>query len=177
MRKTGNPGNTIFISFLLFALLSSILVSAAFANVPTIGKAEMKKEDNRTILLISISHSNPNTGHYVDMIEIDVDGTVTIVDDIEPQTSVDFEYEHDLGELNGTPTIKVRAHCNLHGWSPWFEVKEEEEEQSMIPGFPLEASAIGIIGASYPLIRRRLQRTNTKTRNSRREEQSKRWVE
>jgi desulfoferrodoxin (superoxide reductase-like protein) len=159
----------IFISFLLFALLSSILVNAAYANVPTVGKVESTKEGNRTILKISISHSNPSSGHYVDIIEIDVDGTVTRIDNIEPQTSVDFEYEHDLGELTGTPTIKVRANCNLHGWSPWFEVREEEEEeQSMIPGFPWEATALGIIGASYPLIRRRLKKATGKTQDSKR---------
>lgn len=42
-----------------------------------------------------------------------------------------------------TIKIRVRSHCNIHGWSRWKG--EEEEGGGGIPGFPYESILIGIV--------------------------------
>lgn len=44
-----------------------------------------------------------------------------------------------------THARRVRAHCKVHGWSPWLSEKEEEnQERGGIPGFPIGSVAIGV---------------------------------
>ena len=38
---------------------------------------------------------------------------------LQAQNSNPFTVELDLGQIQGTPNVKVRAHCNMHGWSDW----------------------------------------------------------
>lgn len=56
----------------------------------------------------------------VDMVEVQAAGA-TKQFNLQPQSSDPFTVELDLGELQGTPGVKVRAHCNLHEWSDWSQ--------------------------------------------------------
>lgn len=158
MKIYPDTGKMIVTSTLVLVLFSAFLVIAVNADVPSVLEINASTQNGNTILLIKIRHSNPRATHYVDMIEIDVDGEITKVAGIEPQDTQEFEYEYNLGEIGEDAKVKVRAHCNLHGWSSWYEV-EQDEGDGGIPGFPWEALTIGILGASYPLVKRRLKKT------------------
>jgi len=64
-----------------------------------------------------IRHQNPSGGHYVDIVEIDVAGNIKSFN-FQPQNFDPFMVDLYL-QLQGSPNVKVRAHCNLHGWSGW----------------------------------------------------------
>ena len=102
-----------------------------YADVPSILNIEPWKNGTETILNITIRHTAPSSGHYIDLIQIDTDG---IVNDLilDPQTSNPFIVNYNLGELSGEPSVKVRAHCNLHGWGGWSSSQIIPEFSSLI---------------------------------------------
>lgn len=158
MKIYADTGKMIVTSSRVLVMFSAFLVATVNADVPSVLEINASTQNGDTILLVKIRHSNPRASHYVDMIEIDVDGEITKVTGIEPQDTQEFEYEYNLGEIGEDAKLKVRAHCNLHGWSSWYEIEQDEADDG-IPGFPWEASTIGILGASYPLVKRRLTKT------------------
>ncbi len=84
---------------------------------------------DNTILNIKIEHNNPTSSHYVNIIE--VGGDVQSVTDLEPQTSTQFTYQYDLGEVE-YENIRVRANCNVHEWSNWSTLGEQPQEDCLI---------------------------------------------
>jgi hypothetical protein len=79
-----------------------------------------RPSDNHTILNISVLHHNYNPSHYVDVVNVDVAGSIRTVN---PSTSqpVDqsFIVQYDLGVVTGTPTVLARANCIIHGSVGW----------------------------------------------------------
>lgn len=155
MRLHRGLAKTMLTSTLFLALFSTIMVGVVYGNIPSILEGNTSKENGHTILVIRINHATPSATHYVNMIEIDVNGDVKQVTGLKPQTSEEFEYRADLGEISGTPVIKVRAHCIIHGWGSWYEVAGGGGGGSAIPGFPLEAMAVGVLGALGILVQKR----------------------
>ena len=153
MRVQDGPADRVLTSSLLLILVSALVVSAAYANVPEVLEDGTTKDGDNTILLVKVRHLNPSSTHYVDIVEIDLDGKIIQVTGLKPQDAEEFEFRNNLGEVSGTPKIRVRAHCNVHGWNSWYELGGGAGS-SGIPGFPWEAIAIGILGASYPLLKR-----------------------
>lgn len=126
-------------AFLVIFCLSSIPL--AHADVPTVLEMTREEEGGETFLVIEVRHNYPTSSHYVDVIEIEVDGRVEKLDDVGPQTGTRFEERYSV---HPDAEIRVRAHCNVHGWSPW--AAEEEEETGGgggIPGFSPESVALG----------------------------------
>ena len=99
-------------------LLSFPPIAPVLANIPTVLNIEAAKDEADTVLSVEISHSSPSSTHYVDVIEVEINERLDRIPDLEPQTSTIFTYEHNIGTVE-YETIRVRAHCTDHGWSPW----------------------------------------------------------
>ena len=135
------------LSLCIFTLILACLHSGqmVLADVPKIQVITREKEGGKTLLQVEVSHSSPSTSHYVDVIEFDINGEVHKATDLEPQSDRVFNYTYDAGGVEAS-NIKVRAHCNLHGWSSWnIEEKGEEGEGAGIPGFPYESVFLGVL--------------------------------
>lgn len=102
----------------LSAVVSSSSVKRAKADVPDVLQIENISQDSNGKIRLKIRHANPSIFHYVDAIDVDVNGKVTQFSlppyDIDP-----FTVELDLGEIQGNPTVRAKARCNIHGWSAW----------------------------------------------------------
>ena len=94
------------------------VVTVVSANVPSVLQIDNVSQGSSGKVRLQISHLNPSPSHYVDIVEVDVNGQVTQFN-LQPQSSNPFTTELDIGQLQGTPNVKARAHCILHGWSGW----------------------------------------------------------
>ncbi len=70
---------------------------------------------------------------------------------LEPQDTNPFTVDLELGEIQGTPNVKARANCNLHGWSGW-------SDQIEIPEFPIPIIITFVALASTLLMARNLKK-------------------
>jgi len=110
-------------------------IKGAEANIPTVLQVENISQDSMGKIRLQVSHANPSRCcHYVDLVEVDVNGQVRQFT-LQPQDSDPFTMELDLGQVQGTPNVRARAHCNTHGWSDW-------SNQVPVPEFPATAMAV-----------------------------------
>lgn len=113
-------GTSLFL--LLFAAFS--FIDPVFGDVPAVSNVEpwTRSSDNHTILNITIMHNNYYGGHYVDWIEVDVNGVVNAVD-LSPPQPVDLPLvvQYDMNQVSENPMVRVRAHCSIHGSSAWSD--------------------------------------------------------
>jgi desulfoferrodoxin (superoxide reductase-like protein) len=132
---------------MIFLVLSLITTLIVYADVPTIVELEVETRGQDTVLVIRVRHSSPSQTHYVDEIEVEVDGKVEKKErDSQSATTFTVEYTVDSKAAD----IRIRAHCTNHGWSQWksLQTGEPTEDGGGIPGFPVESTAIGLaIGA------------------------------
>lgn len=100
-------------------------VASVEAIVPQVQDVIVWNSGGDTILNITVYHTPVTSLHHVNEIEVDVDGSVTShpVD----QTSITFITQINLGQITGTPSARARAHCTVHGWSPWSETVQISE--------------------------------------------------
>jgi desulfoferrodoxin (superoxide reductase-like protein) len=120
MKRTSSTFFLASASLVLAAILLLGHAGTAVANVPTVLQIMNISQGSEGRIRLEITHSNPSAGHYVDMVEVQVDGA-TKQFTLQPQSSDPFTVELDLGGLQGTPDVRARAHCNLHGWSDWSQ--------------------------------------------------------
>ena len=112
----------------MLIIIPVMFLSPVYADVPSIFSIEPWTSGSETILNITIRHSSPTGSHYVDLIQVDIEGIVNDVG-LNSQSASPFVAEYNIGELIGEPSVKVRAHCNLHGWGSW-------STSQVIPEFP-----------------------------------------
>ncbi len=118
-------------------------MTVIYANVPTVLSLEEAKRGEDDVLVIEVSHSSPSSSHYIDSIEVEAGEQVYTIEDLDVQSTTVFTVEHVL-ESSGTG-VRVRAHCNVHGWSQWTQLGDEPTAQSTgIPGFGYAAMFIGL---------------------------------
>jgi desulfoferrodoxin (superoxide reductase-like protein) len=128
---------------LLLVLSCLTPLTVTHANVPTVLSLDEVRRGDDDVLIIEVSHESPSSSHYIDSVEVEVDGEVFTIEDLGAQSSTVFTVEHIL-ESSGTG-IRVRAHCNLHGWSQWTQLGEETTDQGGgIPGFSYAPMLIGL---------------------------------
>ena len=118
-------------SLMLVAILFLNHAGTAVANVPTILQIVNISQGSDGKISLQITHQGPSPNHYVDMVEVQVNGA-TQQFTLQPQTTDPFTVELDLGTLQGTPEVQARAHCNIHGWSDWSQT-------IAVPEFPTVA--------------------------------------
>jgi hypothetical protein len=110
---------TIFLWFLSFGAAFSlcIFVTDVQAIVPDIQEVVFWNNGENAMLNVTIYHTPVTAFHYVDQIEVDIDGTVTSYPI--SQSSVTFTTQINLGQINGSPLGRTRVHCTIDGWSSW----------------------------------------------------------
>jgi hypothetical protein len=102
----------------LFILFIPYFVVPVFANVPTVVQIIVSQKGTDIFVALNINHLNPTSTHYIDTIEIEINGVTQQIENLQPQNQETFSYEYNAGKINIT-TVKARAHCTLHGWSDW----------------------------------------------------------
>jgi hypothetical protein len=143
------------LGLMVFLVLSLIPTLIVYADVPTVVELELETRGEDTVLVIRVRHSSPSQTHYVDEIEVEVDGKVEKIER-DSQSATTFTVEHTVD--SEAADIRVRAHCTNHGWSRWksLETGEPTADGGGILGFPVEATAIGLaIGAVLLWVARR----------------------
>jgi uncharacterized membrane protein YozB (DUF420 family)/desulfoferrodoxin (superoxide reductase-like protein) len=106
----------------LFLLASVLVVDTVLADVPVVNSVKpwTRASDNHVILNITVTHRNYYTGHYVDYVQVDIDGAIDTTNLSPPQpVNQAFVVEYDMGVISTNPTVRARAHCTLHGSSIW----------------------------------------------------------
>jgi hypothetical protein len=103
-----------------FVSVAFLLPNSVFADVPDVLNVEPWTSGTETILNITVRHSAPTGSHYIDIVQVDVDGAVNDIP-LEPQSTNPFIIQYNMGEVTGEPSVQARAHCTLHGWGSWSE--------------------------------------------------------
>ena len=112
---------SLVIGFLLVLLTAMCFqFKPVLADVPAVVNIESWTSGSNTILNITVRHSSPTSSHYVNIVEIDIDGTVETVN-LSSQSSATFVVQYNMGGEIDMPEVIARAHCTLHGWSNWSE--------------------------------------------------------
>ena len=120
MEKAGSKFLIACVSLILVAILFVSHAGTAVANVPNVLQIVNISQGSDGKISLEITHQGPSPNHYVDMVEVQVNGA-TQQFTLQPQTTDPFTVELDLGALQGTPEVQARAHCNIHGWSDWSQ--------------------------------------------------------
>jgi len=100
------------------AILASSVIRRTSADVPDVLQFENISQESQSKIRLQIRHANPSNNHYVDTVEVDIGGQIKNFN-LQPQSSSPFTEDFQLSDVQGTPEVKARAHCNLHGWSAW----------------------------------------------------------
>jgi len=103
-------------------------VSPVKAIVPQVQNIIFWNNGGDTIMNVTIFHTPVTTIHYVNQVEVDIEGGITNYPIDQP--SATFTTQINLGQITGNPLARVRAHCTFDGWSSW-------SNQQNIPEFPL----------------------------------------
>ena len=118
------------VAVLFLAILTTTILSTSInmvrANVPSGLQIENLSQGTTGKIRLRVDHLNPGATHFVDVVEVDVSGQVKSFT-LQPQSNNPFTIELDLGQIQGTPSLKVRAHCNVHGWSGWSDTVQVPE--------------------------------------------------
>ena len=131
---------------ILFALIGPWLITSVSADVPAVLEISKEIQGTNTILNLKIRHNNPSQSHYVDTIEAQVDDKLIRVD-LTPQNEATFTYKIDLGQIDQNALVKVRANCNLHGWSLWavLEATTSTTTTTIVPSTQIPPATVNMI--------------------------------
>jgi hypothetical protein len=111
MKKT----SIIFLIILASSILTCLTRPVA-AGDPIVSDIVVYEDSGITMLNVTVFHSPQYSIHYLDFIEVDLNGSIiTFPVAHRPQNT--FTVTCDLGPILGTPTATVRAHCNIDGYS------------------------------------------------------------
>jgi len=137
--------------FLLLALVSVValgnVVKIVVADIPDVLQVEDISQGSTGRIRLQVRHLNPSGTHYVDTIEVDIDGQIKKFT-LQAQSTNPFTVELDLGQFQGRPNVKARTHCTLHGWGPW-------SNQIQIPEFAEAGTTLLLAMAASLLIARK----------------------
>ena len=116
-------GRKLLVTSLFLLLVAAFsLVDPVFGDVPVVNAVEpwTRSSDNHVLLNITVTHNNYFSGHYVDWVQVDVNGTLNPVNLSPPQpVNLPLVVQYDVGLVSGNPTVRAKAHCNVHGSSAW----------------------------------------------------------
>jgi len=104
---------------LVASVLFSYFPGSVFAVVPEVRSVVPWNNGTSVTLNVTVYHTPEISVHHVDVIEVTMGANTTdlgiSIQDLSPDDT--FTVSYNLGPVSGTPTITVRAHCNVHGWS------------------------------------------------------------
>lgn len=114
----------VYVALLILVLTTLPSMTHVSADLPSVITVTMTTEDEAAIDM-EIRHSSPTSTHHVDTIEVEINGALEEITDLEPQNSTIFTYRYNLGKVENEPEIRARARCTVHGWSGWAVLEEE----------------------------------------------------
>jgi hypothetical protein len=114
-----------YLTLTIGVLLSMGFARRASAIQPQVTSVVPYNVGGSTFLNITVYHypEDASIPHYVDKIEVTMGGNTTDLS-IGAQTlsaGNTFNVTYNLGPVTGTPTITVRAHCIVNGWSTPYD--------------------------------------------------------
>lgn len=147
---------------LILSLIICLSVHDVTAEPPVIANLSLHQSptSSNTLLLIQMYYRGSGEyGDFLDKYEVNISGVVSSIPlpEIDPvyyTQTVDTYF--DLGQVEGTPTIQVRAHSSVDGWGDW-------SSPMVVPEFPTPQIILIILIATTLAVSRRL---GTKPRNS-----------
>jgi desulfoferrodoxin (superoxide reductase-like protein) len=147
-----NRKNLIYFALIYIAIFGLYTINVN-ADVPRVTSLELDEETDT--LSIGIRHGNPSSSHYIDEIEVEVNGEVETIELEEAQSSTTFTETYEV--LVDIENLRSRVHCNVHGWSSWsqLELDEPEDGGRSIPGVPVSAILAALILVTLSLSRNR----------------------
>jgi hypothetical protein len=126
----------------LAVLLSVGFAGQAFAIQPQVRNVVPYNVGGSTFLNVTVYHypEDASIPHYVDKIEVTMGGNTTDMSIGVQTLSADntFNVTYNLGPISGTPTITVRAHCIVNGWSTPYDWT------GTVPEFPVPMLLIAL---------------------------------
>ena len=135
--------------FVVLVLFCASFASPAFAIVPEVRNVVAYDVGGSTYLNVTVYHTPEQADHYVNSIEaIMGSNTTDLIIGVQTLNASDmFTISYDLGPVSGTPTITVKAHCNIHGWSTvnWTGQVPEFSLTMLLLIFALNASIAVLI--------------------------------
>jgi len=160
MQKNRTHRNLRNVSLMYLLILICLISICVFpvevhANVPVILDMSTVEAAGKVSLEIQINHLNPSIGqkysadHYVNLVEVEIDGTPHQISVMQPPTAETFKVTYYIGQLTGYPTIRVRAHCTIHGWSEW-------SQPQVIPEYSNGPITVTVIAILFILIMKRI---------------------
>jgi hypothetical protein len=87
------------------------------AIIPQVQDVVVWNSGDDTILNITVHHTPVTQLHHANAIKVDVDGSITSFQVDQPSPT--FIFQANLGQINGTPSVRARAHCTIDGWNVW----------------------------------------------------------
>lgn len=140
---------------LVVILASTAFSSPVLAVVPEVRNVVPYDVGGSTYLNITVYHTPEIADHYVNMINVTMgSNTTTLTLSVQTLTPQDtFTVSYDLGPTQGTPSITVKAHCVLHGWSAvnWSGTVSEYS-------LPVLLMALALVSASAVFLHRKNKR-------------------
>ena len=109
----------IIILSLLLVIVAVVPLAPVFADVPDVQDIVFWTDgEGNTLLNITIRHNAnvPPLAHYVDLINVEIDGITTTVPLSDNQTSLIFVPQYNMGQVINTPTLRARVHCIVHSY-------------------------------------------------------------
>jgi hypothetical protein len=103
---------------LVLTLLVVFPLPSVFAGLPSVTDITWTDSEGNTILNVTINHDQatvPPSNHYINSIVVEIDGVPNTVSLTDNQTTQPFVAQYNMGQVTGTPTVRVRGHCNVHG--------------------------------------------------------------
>lgn len=123
MEKSSKLSSTIILTILVLLCVS--LARPAFAIQPKVQSVVPYSVGNDTRLNVTVYHypEDASIPHYVNVIEVTMGANTTDltigVQPLSPDNT--FTVSYNLGPISGSPTITVKAHCIVNGWSTPFD--------------------------------------------------------
>ncbi len=161
MSKNRIGKKNLFIMLVLAIItITGFKINPVLGDVPTVENIEPWAIGTETILNITIRHSNPTTSHYVNNVQVDIDGAVQNVGlpSTPIQSAPTFVMQFNMGELTTTPTVEAKANCNLHGaplsWSDPVVVPEFSPVYLLL--------VVAIVSIAIFLLRSKISRSKEK---------------
>jgi ABC-type transport system substrate-binding protein len=94
-------------------------VGSVFANIPNVTRVVVWPSGGDAILNVTVNHSPETPSHHVDLIEVDVAGDIKeFAVDVQPFQT--FTIACNIGLVEGTRSVTVRARCTVDGYGPWY---------------------------------------------------------
>lgn len=104
-----------------------VFVHEVEAILPQVQDVTVSNIGDDTLLDVTFYHTPVTASHYVNEVEVDIDGVITNYQI--SQDSTTFSAQINLGQIAGNPLVRARVHCTIDGWSSW-------SNQVTIPEFP-----------------------------------------